>query len=99
MQAAGCQGNIVTYTGIIDAYGKAGRYEEMERVWERMKEQRLQPDYSAFVATISAYGRRGLYDKMEARFQELQVCDCRKPMQKFSDSCGPRSYQRMFRTL
>lgn len=46
----------------------------MERVWKIMKNLRLQPDYSAYVATISAYGRCGMYDKMETRFQELEVC-------------------------
>ena len=32
MQEGGCKANIVTYTGIMDAYGKAGKYEEMERI-------------------------------------------------------------------
>lgn len=73
MQEAGCKANIVTYTGIMDAYGKAGKYEEMERVWKTLKNLSLQPDYSAYVATISAYGRCGMYDKMETRFQELEV--------------------------
>lgn len=33
-----CKANIVTYTGIMDAYGKARKYEEMERVWKTMKD-------------------------------------------------------------
>jgi pentatricopeptide repeat protein len=74
MQEVGCKANVVTYTGIMDAYGKAGKYEEMEKVWKTMKDMHLLPDYSAYVATISAYGRCGMYDKMETRFQELEVC-------------------------
>jgi pentatricopeptide repeat protein len=73
MHAAGCQANVVTYTGIIDAFGKARRYEEMERVWTDMKAQGVKPDLSAFIAIIGAYGRGGLYKRMEARFHDLQV--------------------------
>lgn len=81
---------MVTYTGIIDAFGKARRYEEMERVWANMKAQGVKPDLSAFIAIIGAYGRGGLYKRMEARFHDLQ--EAAKEMRLAVPKAGTAAY-------
>ncbi|KFK34566.1 hypothetical protein AALP_AA5G162300 [Arabis alpina] len=68
----GC--NTVTYNTIIDGYGKAGMFEEMENVLADMIEDGDSlPDVYTFNSIIGSYGNSGKTRKMESWYERFQV--------------------------
>ncbi|XP_061373374.1 pentatricopeptide repeat-containing protein At3g04130, mitochondrial-like [Gastrolobium bilobum] len=60
MQAQDCSANVVTFTTIMCALAKAGKFEEALQVVERMRSNGCRPDtlfYNSFIYTLGRAGR------------------------------------------
>ncbi|KAI3521903.1 hypothetical protein L1887_11379 [Cichorium endivia] len=74
MSFLGIECSIVTYNTIIDGYGKAGLYKEMENMLTEMLEnETCLPDIFTCNSVIGAYGNSGIIMKMEKWFEEFQI--------------------------
>lgn len=65
MVAAHIYPDIFSYNGVIDAYGKTGNYDEMEKTLTMMRGQHCKPDLVTYNTLIDAYGRAKAFAKME----------------------------------
>ncbi|CAI7746061.1 unnamed protein product [Closterium sp. NIES-53] len=72
MQAAGMRPDVVTYTALMSAYGRAGRAEEAQAVFRDMVMCRIRPTGISYTALIDAYGRAGDVDNAEFLFKEMK---------------------------
>ncbi|XP_077224480.1 pentatricopeptide repeat (PPR) superfamily protein [Tasmannia lanceolata] len=100
MKSQGIQPNTVTYNTLIDAYGKAGRFGEMESTLMDMLGQKdCKPDVWTMNATLRAFGGSGQIETMEncyEKFQSSGICPNIKTFNVLLDSYGKvRSYQKM----
>lgn len=65
--------NISFYNAIISACAKAEDLIEMERVFNRMKENQCQPDDTTYSLMFEAYRKEGMTDKIYYLEQEKQM--------------------------
>ncbi|KAF9675565.1 hypothetical protein SADUNF_Sadunf09G0045400 [Salix dunnii] len=85
MSYIGIECSTVTYNTIIDGYGKAKMFEEMENTLTDMIESGSSaPDLFTFNSIIGAYGRSGLIDKMEKWYTEFQLMGLRQDIKTFN---------------
>ncbi|KAG5238448.1 pentatricopeptide repeat-containing protein [Salix suchowensis] len=85
MSYLGIECSAVTYNTIIDGYGKAKMFEEMENTLTDMIESGSSvPDLFTFNSIIGAYGRSGLIDKMEKWYTEFQLMGLRQDIKTFN---------------
>ncbi|KAL4584199.1 hypothetical protein LXL04_008791 [Taraxacum kok-saghyz] len=74
MSYLGIECSIVTYNTIIDGFGKAGLFIEMENMLTEMLEnETCLPDVFTCNSVINAYGNFGMISKMEKWFDEFQL--------------------------
>ncbi|TKY57483.1 Pentatricopeptide repeat-containing protein [Spatholobus suberectus] len=74
MSYLGIQCNSVTYNSIIDGYGKAGMFEQMDNTLNDMIENgNCHPDVFTLNSFVGAYGNAGQIDKMEKWYDEFQL--------------------------
>jgi pentatricopeptide repeat protein len=74
MSYLGIECNSVIYNAIIDGYGKAAMFEEMESALSAMLESGSNvPDIYTMNSVIGAYGNHGRTDEMEKRYSEFQL--------------------------
>lgn len=74
MSYLGIECNTVTYNTIIDGYGKAALFEQMEDLLTDMIENSTcLPDVFTFNSVIAAYGNSGQIEKMQSWFDEFQL--------------------------
>ncbi|KAK7841833.1 pentatricopeptide repeat-containing protein [Quercus suber] len=76
MTTQGIRPNTVTYNTLIDAYGKARKFSEMESTLvEMLHEKNCEPDVWTMNSTLRAfdsYGKAGEYEKMSAVMEYMQ---------------------------
>ncbi|XP_057809124.1 pentatricopeptide repeat-containing protein At5g48730, chloroplastic [Salvia miltiorrhiza] len=73
MEKQGIRPTTVTYNTLIDAYGKAKRFVEMESVLVQMLRQPdCQPDVWTMNSTLRAFGGSGQIDMMEKCYDKFQ---------------------------
>ncbi|OIW18799.1 hypothetical protein TanjilG_13551 [Lupinus angustifolius] len=65
--------NITFYNAVLSACAKADDLMEMERVFNRMKDNQCQPDDTTFSIMIEAYRKEGMNDKIYYLEQEKQT--------------------------
>ncbi|XP_028783234.1 pentatricopeptide repeat-containing protein At3g06430, chloroplastic-like [Neltuma alba] len=65
--------NVSFYNAIISACAKAEDLIEMERVFNRMKDNQCQPDDTTYSIMIEAYSKEGMRDKIYYLEQEKQM--------------------------
>jgi pentatricopeptide repeat protein len=66
METAGIYPDLVSYNGVIGAYGKAGDYVQMEKTLFVMRMQKhIKPDNVTSNTLIESYGRGKDFAKME----------------------------------
>ncbi|GAB2289047.1 hypothetical protein Dimus_023349 [Dionaea muscipula] len=74
MSYLGIECTTVTYNTIIDGYGKAGLYGQMENALSDMIDSgSCVPDIFTLNSFIWAYGNRGQIEKMEKSYEEFQL--------------------------
>ncbi|XP_031273694.1 pentatricopeptide repeat-containing protein At3g53170 isoform X3 [Pistacia vera] len=85
MSYLGIECSIVTYNTIIDGYGKAKMFEEMESSLTQMVESgSCLPDVFTFNSVISAYGNSGQIEKMEKWYDEFQLMGVKADIKTFN---------------
>uniref|UniRef100_A0A803KPY9 Pentatricopeptide repeat-containing protein n=1 Tax=Chenopodium quinoa TaxID=63459 RepID=A0A803KPY9_CHEQI len=80
MVSQGIPPNTVTYNTLIDAYGKSGKFAEMESVLAEMLTNRncepdgagIEPNIRTFNILLDSYGKVGYYKKMSAVMEYMQ---------------------------
>ena len=60
LKQSGQRPNLVVYTAMLSAYGRAGRYADAEEMWREMRTAGCVPGLAAYTALMSAYARHGL---------------------------------------
>ncbi|KAK9700296.1 hypothetical protein RND81_08G230200 [Saponaria officinalis] len=74
MSFLGIHCTTVTYNTVLDGYGKAGLFHDMERFLSEMIETgKCHPDVFTLNSLVWAYGNAGQVEKMERWYQEFQV--------------------------
>ncbi|KAK8283054.1 hypothetical protein V6Z12_D08G067800 [Gossypium hirsutum] len=77
--------STVTYNSIIDGYGKAELFEDMENLLTDMIESGDSlPDIFTFNSIIGAYGNSGQIEKMEKWYEEFQLMGIRPDINTFN---------------
>lgn len=85
MSYLGIEYNNVTYNTIIDGYGKAGMFEQMENSLTNMIESdNCQPDVFTLNSLVGAYGNSGQIEKMEKWYEEFQLMGINPDMKTFN---------------
>lgn len=72
MHEMGCAPDEVTYSSMIDVYGKMGRYEEAVMLYERLREAGWKSDRVTFGTMIKMYGKAGNPRQALLVFQEMK---------------------------
>ncbi|XP_020234320.1 pentatricopeptide repeat-containing protein At3g53170 [Cajanus cajan] len=85
MSYLGIQCNSVTYNSIIDGYGKAGMFEQMDKALNDMIENdNCHPDVFTLNNFVGAYGNAGQIDKMEKWYDEFQLMGIQPDIMTFN---------------
>ncbi|CAH9107982.1 unnamed protein product [Cuscuta europaea] len=92
MEIEGIKPNTVTYNILIDAYGKAKRFTEMESVLVEMLQRRdCSPDEWTMNSSLRAYGGSGQIEMMESCYEKFQCAGIEPTIKTFNillDSYG-----------
>ncbi|KAG8641944.1 pentatricopeptide repeat-containing protein At5g48730, chloroplastic [Manihot esculenta] len=73
MESLGVRPNTITYNTLIDAYGKAKMFAEMETTLVKMlSEKNCEPDVWTMNSTIRAFGSSGQIEMMEKCYEKFQ---------------------------
>lgn len=100
MESQGIKPSTVTYNTLIDAYGKAGRFAEMESVLAEMLSNRFcEPDVWTMNSTLRAFGSTGQIEMMEKCYEKFQASGIQPDIRTFNvllDSYGKNeNYEKM----
>ncbi|XP_020974878.1 pentatricopeptide repeat-containing protein At5g48730, chloroplastic isoform X2 [Arachis ipaensis] len=92
--------NTVTYNTLIDAYGKAKRFSEMEStLMEMLADRDCQPDVWTMNSTLRTFGNIGQIETMERCYDKFQGAGIQPNVQTFNillDSYGKaEDYKKM----
>ncbi|KAJ4956432.1 hypothetical protein NE237_013215 [Protea cynaroides] len=92
METQGIKPNTITYNTLIDAYGKTGRFEEMEStLMQMLSERNCEPDVWTMNSTLRAFGSSGQLETMERCYEKFQSSGIRPNIKTFNvllDSYG-----------
>lgn len=72
MHEAGCTPDEVTYSSMIDVYGKSGRFNDAVVLYEQLRGAGWKPDKVTFGTMIKIYGRAGNARQAVLVFQEMK---------------------------
>ncbi|CAA3002371.1 pentatricopeptide repeat-containing At5g48730, chloroplastic [Olea europaea subsp. europaea] len=100
MAVLGIKPNTITYNTLIDAYGKAKRFTEMESTLVQMlRLQECEPDAWTMNSTLRAFGGSGQIDMMEKCYEKFQSAGIEPNIKTFNillDSYGKTgNYEKM----
>ncbi|KAL2508025.1 Pentatricopeptide repeat-containing protein [Forsythia ovata] len=100
MAVQGIKPNTITYNTLIDAYGKAKKFTEMESILVQMLRLReCEPDAWTMNSTLRAFGGSGQIDMMEKCYEKFQSAGIEPNIKTFNillDSYGKTgNYEKM----
>ncbi|XP_059660280.1 pentatricopeptide repeat-containing protein At5g48730, chloroplastic [Cornus florida] len=100
MALQGIKPNTITYNTLIDAYGKARRFTEMEAtIVEMLREGECEPDVWTMNSTLRAFGSSGQIETMEKCYEKFQCAGIQPNIKTFNiliDSYGKTgNYEKM----
>lgn len=100
MENEGIKPNTITYNTLIDAYGKAKKFAEMEStLLEMLQERKCEPDVWTMNSTIRAFGSSGQIEMMEKCYDKFQKAGIQPNIKTFNillDSYGKsENYEKM----
>ncbi|XP_058093621.1 pentatricopeptide repeat-containing protein At5g48730, chloroplastic [Magnolia sinica] len=100
MASEGIKPNTITFNTLIDAYGKAGRFSEMESTLLKMlQDQDCKPDVWTMNSTLRAFGGSGQIETMETCYEKFQRAGISPNIKTFNillDSYGKaKHYEKM----
>ncbi|KAJ7950439.1 putative Pentatricopeptide repeat-containing protein [Quillaja saponaria] len=81
----GIKPNTVTYNTLIDAYGKAKKFSEMESTLvEMLSEKDCEPDVWTMNSTLRAFGNSGQIETMESCYEKFQSAGIQPNIKTFN---------------
>lgn len=100
MASQGIKPNTITYNTLIDAYGKAKRFTQMESTLvEMLRQQEFGPDVWTMNSTLRAFGNSGQIETMEKCYEKFQSSGIQPNIKTFNillDSYGKTgNYEKM----
>ncbi|KAK3021643.1 hypothetical protein RJ639_046367 [Escallonia herrerae] len=100
MESQGIKPNTITYNTLIDAYGKAKRFTEMESsLLEMLRKRECEPDVWTMNSTLRAFGSSGQIETMEKCYEKFQSAGIQPSIKTFNillDSYGKAgNYEKM----
>ncbi|XP_028790837.1 pentatricopeptide repeat-containing protein At5g48730, chloroplastic [Neltuma alba] len=85
MAIQGIKPNTVTYNTLIDAYGKAKKFAEMESILvEMLADSDCEPDVWTMNSTLRAFGNIGQIETMERCYEKFQNAGLQPTVQTFN---------------
>ncbi|XP_073134317.1 pentatricopeptide repeat-containing protein At3g06430, chloroplastic [Henckelia pumila] len=89
--------NTVTQNTVLSGYGKAGKYEEMEKVLSRMLDSTTcEPDVWTMNTIISLYGNEGKIEMMERWYEKFRNFGIEPETRTFNILIGAYGKKRMY---
>ncbi|XP_030474241.1 pentatricopeptide repeat-containing protein At3g53170 [Syzygium oleosum] len=89
MSYLGISCSIVTYNTMVDGYGKAEMFEQMEKsLTDMIDSGSCLPDVFTLNSVVGAYGKSGQIDKMEKWYEEFQLMGIRPDIITFNTLIG-----------
>ncbi|KAK4433832.1 Pentatricopeptide repeat-containing protein, chloroplastic [Sesamum alatum] len=89
--------NTVTQNIVLSGYGKAGKYEEMEKVLSRMLESTTsKPDVWTMNTVISLFGNEGQIEMMERWYEKFRNYGIEPETRTFNILIGAYGKKRMY---
>lgn len=100
MESQGIKPNTITYNTLIDSYGKAKKFAQMESTLVEMLRQReCEPDEWTMNSTLRAFGGSGQIETMEKCYEKFQSAGIQPNIKTFNillDSYGKTgNYEKM----
>ncbi|EPS57952.1 hypothetical protein M569_16864, partial [Genlisea aurea] len=85
MEVQGVKPNTITYNTLLDAYGKARRFPEMESLLMQMLRKRgCEPDVWTMNSTLRAFGGSGQLETMERCYEKFQRAGIEPTVKSFN---------------
>ncbi|KAK3405948.1 hypothetical protein EUGRSUZ_K02161 [Eucalyptus grandis] len=85
MEAEGIKPNTITYNTLIDSYGKAKMFAEMEsRIAEMLRQPDCEPDVWTMNSTLRAFGGSGQIGTMEKCYEKFQSAGIQPNIRTFN---------------
>lgn len=84
MQEAKIKPDVITYTGLINAYSKARRFEEAQQVFREMVASGIRPSRTAYNTLLDAYARCKEVEGAEKLFKEMGRDRCRPDVHSYT---------------
>ncbi|KAG0589996.1 hypothetical protein KC19_1G062500 [Ceratodon purpureus] len=84
MQAAKIKPDVITYTGLINAYSKARRVEEAQAVFREMVASGIKPSRTAYNTLLDAYARCKEVEGAESLFKKMGQDRCRPDVHSYT---------------
>ncbi|KAL8106615.1 pentatricopeptide repeat-containing protein At5g48730, chloroplastic isoform X2 [Apium graveolens] len=100
MTSRGIKPNTITYNTLIDSYGKAKKFTQMESTLvEMLHQQEVKPDVWTMNSTLRAFGNSGQIETMEKCYEKFQCAGIQPNIKTFNillDSYGKTgNYEKM----
>lgn len=84
MQRAGVRPDVVSYTLLISAYGKARKEEEALAVFEEMLDARVRPTQKAYNILLHAFAISGMVEQARIVFKSMRRDRCTPDLYSYS---------------
>lgn len=72
MHEAGCVPDAVTYSTMLDVYGKMGKYDDAVALYENLRKAGWKPDKVTYGTMVRLFGRAGYMKAAVSTFQEMK---------------------------
>lgn len=100
MTSRGIKPNTITFNTLIDSYGKAKKFTQMESTLvEMLHQQEVEPDVWTMNSTLRAFGNSGQIEMMEKCYEKFQCAGIQPSIKTFNillDSYGKTgNYEKM----
>lgn len=72
MHEAGCVPDVVTYSTMLDVYGKMGKYDDAVALYDKLRKSGWKPDKVTYGTMVRLFGRAGYMKAAVSTFQEMK---------------------------
>ena len=80
------QPDLLTYTALIDCFGRSGNVEESLRLFSEMKERQFRPSIYIYRSLVNNLKKMGKLELVESLLEEMNSCSS-------SDRASPKDFK------